>query len=201
MANVYCAYNEMVPIGELSPNPKNPNRHPQRQIEILAKIITESGWRAPITVSTRSGMIVRGHGRLMAAKHAGLDLCPVDYQDYESEEQELQDLLADNRIAELSENDAEAVESILAELHDLGADIELTGYEIEAYEDIYGDDEMQSIDFEDNGETESSMNRLKLNGRIWNISDDEAELLMEGFDRHIEETGVSYGYIRGLFND
>lgn len=88
MAEVFCAYDEMVPIGDIRPNPRNPNTHPAEQIRLLARIITENGWRAPITVSTRSGYVVRGHGRLMAARHAGLSECPVDYQEYESDEQD-----------------------------------------------------------------------------------------------------------------
>ena len=90
MPEVYCAHDEMVPTGRLKPNPRNPNTHPDEQVRLLAKIITENGWRAPITVSTRSGYVVRGHGRLMAAIYAGLDECPVDYQGYDSDEQELQ---------------------------------------------------------------------------------------------------------------
>ena len=64
---VYCAYDEEIAISELKPNPRNPNTHPKEQIELLAKIIKKTGWRSPITVSTLSGMIVKGHGRLMAA--------------------------------------------------------------------------------------------------------------------------------------
>lgn len=132
--SVHCAYDEMVPIGELRENPRNPNRHPDSQIELLAKIITETGWRAPITVSKRSGYIVRGHGRLMAARKAGLTECPVDWQDYESDEQELQDLIADNRIAELASIDGKVLGELMDELQEVGADLELAGY-IEVPED------------------------------------------------------------------
>ncbi len=68
MPEVKCAHDEMVPLEEIIPNPRNPNQHPDQQIELLAKIIAAQGWRAPITVSTRSGFIVRGHGRFAAAK-------------------------------------------------------------------------------------------------------------------------------------
>ena len=91
---VYCSHDKIVPIEEVKPNPKNPNQHPESQIEMLAKIITTQGWRAPVTVSTRSGLVVRGHGRLMAAKFAGLEFVPVDFQHYESNDAELADLLA-----------------------------------------------------------------------------------------------------------
>ena len=86
-------------------NLKNPNQHPDEQIELLAKIIERQGWRAPVTVSTRSGLVVRGHGRLMAAKLIGLGSVPVDYQHYDSEEEELADLVADNRLSELAQVD------------------------------------------------------------------------------------------------
>lgn len=135
MADVFCAHDAMVPIGELRENPRNPNQHPDSQIGLLARVIEENGWRAPITVSTRSGYVVRGHGRLMAAREAGLSECPVDYQDYESDEQELQDMLADNRIAELSEIDEAMLDRMLAELAEAGADVELAGFELPEVEE------------------------------------------------------------------
>jgi ParB-like chromosome segregation protein Spo0J len=117
----------MVPLGELKPNPRNPNVHPEKQIELLARIIEAQGWRSPITVSTRSGLIVRGHGRYEAARRLECAEAPVDFQNYTSEAEEWQDLLADNRIAELSQVD----ETILREiLHDINLDIELTGYDL-----------------------------------------------------------------------
>lgn len=140
MADVFCAYDEMVPTADIKPNPRNPNQHPESQIELLSKIIVQNGWRAPITVSTRSGYVVRGHGRLMAAKRAGLPECPVDYQDYESDEQEMQDLLADNRVAELAEIDQGMLDSLLDELDDMGADLELAGFL---------DDDEEGIEIED----------------------------------------------------
>lgn len=49
---VYCAFDEIIDVAELVPNPRNPNKHPESQIQLLAKIIKAQGWRAPITVST-----------------------------------------------------------------------------------------------------------------------------------------------------
>lgn len=123
---VYCAHDKIVPIGELKPNPKNPNEHPEEQIELLAKIIKARGWRKPITVSTRSGLIVSGHGRLLAAKAAGLSHVPVDFQHYDSEEAEMSDLLADNRLAELSEINDKMLAEIFATVHMESP--EMTGY-------------------------------------------------------------------------
>ena len=65
---VFCAHDAIVPLKDLRPNPKNPNQHPPEQIKLLASIIRATGWRGPITVSKRSGYIVKGHGRMMAAE-------------------------------------------------------------------------------------------------------------------------------------
>lgn len=126
---IHCAHDALVPIADLRPHPRNPNTHPRRQIELLADIITRQGWRAPVTVSRRSGFIVAGHGRVLAAQAAGLDVAPVDYQDFATEAAELEHLLADNRIAELAEIDEDTVRAILAEA---GLDASLTGYEGDA---------------------------------------------------------------------
>ena len=100
---VYCSHDAIVAVADLIPNPDNPNRHPAEQVKKLGAVIRGNGWRQPITVSTLSGMIVKGHGRLLAAELEELKEAPVDYQNYESEAAELADLWADNYIAELAE--------------------------------------------------------------------------------------------------
>lgn len=124
---IHCAYDELRDPASLKPNPRNPNTHPKRQIELLAKMIERQGWRAPVTVSNRSGFVVRGHGRLMAAL---LLVCrvPVDRQDYASDADEWADLVADNRIAELAEVDDAMLARLLAEIDGSGLDLDLTGY-------------------------------------------------------------------------
>lgn len=133
---VYCAYDEIVSVDQLRPNPKNPNKHPQDQIEKLGKIIRGNGWRNLITVSTRSGLIVKGHGRLLTAQLEELKEVPVEYQNYESEEAELADLTADNRIAELAEMDSKMLADIFADIDTGAIDFELSGYSEEEYKDI-----------------------------------------------------------------
>ena len=130
---VHCAHDEIADVDVLVPNPRNPNRHSDEQIRLLAKIIKHQGWRAPITVSNRSGFIVRGHGRLAAAKLLAVDLVPVDRQDYATEAEEWADLVADNRLSELNEMDGASLAELLRELDAglvevLGADMELTGF-------------------------------------------------------------------------
>ena len=125
---VFCAHDKIVAVEKLIPNPKNPNQHPDSQIQLLGRIIRQTGWRQPITVSKRSGFIVKGHGRLAAALLEGVKEAPVDYQNYTTEAEEYADLVADNRIAELSETDSKLLADILADIDTGEIPMELTGY-------------------------------------------------------------------------
>lgn len=119
---------QIVDVDSLVPNPKNNNKHPKEQIERLAKLIKYQGFRNPLVVSNRSGFVLCGHGRIEAAKMAGLKQVPVMYQDFENEAQEYAYLTSDNAIASWSELDLSMVN---AELMDLGPDfnVELLGLE------------------------------------------------------------------------
>ena len=125
---IHCSYKKLVSIADLKPNPQNPKTHPRSQIELLAKVIAQQGWRTCITVSNLSGLVVRGHGRLLAAQHLGLDKVPVDYQDYDSPELELADLLADNQCHYLSDFDMDQVREIIGQLEAEAADL-ITGFD------------------------------------------------------------------------
>ena len=133
---VFCAHDAIVATEKLVPNPKNPNKHPADQVALLGRIIEATGWRQPITVSNRSGFIVKGHGRLMAAQAAGLTAVPVDYQEYTNEAEEYADLVADNRLAELSEIDNTLLADIFKDIDTDAIPAELTGYTPEEFADI-----------------------------------------------------------------
>lgn len=125
---VFCAHDEIVEVEKLIPNPKNPNTHPDTQIQALGRIIRQTGWRQPITVSRRSGFIVKGHGRLSSALLEGLAAAPVEYQNYTSEAEEYADLVADNRIAELAEIDNKMLADIFADIDTGEIPLDLTGF-------------------------------------------------------------------------
>ena len=77
---IHCSSRERRDPAALVEHPRNPNRHPQKQIELLARIIRHQGWRNPIVISARSGFVVAGHGRLAAARQLGVYEVPVDVQ-------------------------------------------------------------------------------------------------------------------------
>ena len=171
---VHCSHDALVALDQLRPNPSNPNKHPDAQIALLAKIIKAQGWRNPIVVSNRSGLITKGHARLSAAQLLGLSTAPVDRQDYESEQQEIADMIADNRIAELSEPDASMLRELVEQLDDGSFDMDLTGFGHDALEEL-----MTAAPPEDGVDAEPQIDkadelRLKWGverGQVWELGD------------------------------
>ena len=149
---VYCRHDELADLTSLVRFPRNPNVHPPEQLRLLAKIITQQGWRNPIVVSTRSGFITKGHGRLSAAEliaaERGEYSVPVEYQDYVSEASEYADIIADNRIAELAEMDETIVADLARDVRgsDDSFDFEMFGYAPDLTSDWFSPDATGSGD-------------------------------------------------------
>ena len=164
---VYCAHDKITETATLVGNPKNPNKHPKEQITTLAKIIKYQGWRHPIVVSNRSGFVVKGHGRLMAAEELKTEYVPVDYQDYESEASEYADLMADNKIQEFSEMDIKMSADILQDIKSSGdIELEMTAFTEEALNELLSklnEGEIKEDDFD----AEPPENPISKQGDIW----------------------------------
>ena len=129
---------------------KNANQHSEDQIKRLCKLIEHNGFRDPLIISKRSGFLICGHGRLMAAKRLKLESVPVIYQDFRDEAEEYQFMVAHNAIASWSELDLSAVNT---EMLDLGPDfdIDLLGIKdfviepIEKFEPQSDEDEVPEV--------------------------------------------------------
>ena len=205
---VFCSYDEIVAIKDLKPNPKNPNQHSERQLGLLAEIIKGTGWRAPITVSKRSGLMVKGHGRRMAALQAGLQYAPVEYQEYASEAEEHADLIADNRIAELSALDDTKLMDMVETLAD--TPVELTGFTEQDLKDILealnGGEETpdDGADGEPKEQAAKEYVPFSRSGDLWHLgehrllcgsatSDEDIDRLMDGAKAQMVHTDPPYG--------
>lgn len=147
--NIKCSFTELVDLNELIPNPRNPNTHPVRQIELLAKIIKYQGWRRPITVSRRSGFIIKGHGAREAGLMIGETLAPIDYQDYENEADEWADMVADNEIAKMAENDPGMLQALMDDLEKIDFDLEMTGIDQSLWDQLEVGDKLDKDDEKD----------------------------------------------------
>ena len=117
---------QMISISDIKPNPKNMNVHTKSQIERLCRIIEYQGFRSPLVVSSRTGLLVSGHGRLEAAKKLGMGAVPVIIQDFADDDQEYAAMVSENSIASWSELDFSAINSELQNFNP-DFDIDLLG--------------------------------------------------------------------------
>lgn len=162
--SIHCSYDKLVKIDELKPHHQNRNKHPADQIDRLAKIIQYQGIRAPIKVSRRSNLITAGHGRLEAFRRLKLKEVPVNYQDYETEEQEYADLQSDNAIASWAELD---LSGINADIPNLGPDFDLDLLGIKDFV-LEPADKMAGCDEDEVPEKVEATAKL---GDIWSLGD------------------------------
>lgn len=144
---IHCAYDKLIKIKDLTPHPKNPNKHSEDQLARLAKIIEYQGIRRPVRVSRLSGYITAGHGLVLAlSRDKKCKEVPVNFQDYENEEQEYADIIADNSIASWAELD---LSSINLELPNLGPDFDIEMLGLKDFElepaDKFGDKDADAI--------------------------------------------------------
>jgi ParB-like chromosome segregation protein Spo0J len=87
------------PLSELKPSSRNARRHPRKQLRKLATSLRRYGCRTPLLIEG-DGTIIAGHGRLEAARLAGLTTLPVVLNAFGSDSDKRAYMLADNRLAE-----------------------------------------------------------------------------------------------------
>ena len=123
----YHIRDEETPLNKLKPNPKNPRKHPERLLKSLETRITTFGKVVPIIVDEDYN-IIAGHARHEVALKLGMDTFPVRVFKFTPQLAELF-MLADNKIAELSEWDDPMLAVIFEELEYVNADMELTAFD------------------------------------------------------------------------
>ena len=119
---------EMVNIEQLIPYARNSRTHSDAQVAQIAASIKEFGFTNPVLVDGE-GSIIAGHGRVLAARKLGMDTVPVIRLNYLTEAQRRAYVIADNKLALNAGWDNEMLALELAELGDLGFDVELTGFD------------------------------------------------------------------------
>jgi len=133
MSNLAIQY---VSPDRLRPYPGNARSHSRKQLKLIENSIKRFGFTNPILV-TDDFEVVAGHGRLQAAKSLGMKLVPVIPLSSLSEADKSALIIADNRIAELSNWDRDILAIEYQGLHDLHFDdIEVTGFSLGEIDNI-----------------------------------------------------------------
>nr|WP_242042081.1 ParB/Srx family N-terminal domain-containing protein [Leptolyngbya sp. FACHB-541] len=132
-----------VPIDQITPYIHNNKQHPQSQIDKLASCIIEYGFDVPIVVD-EDNVILKGHGRRMAALKLGLTEVPVIKRTDLTPAQKKACRIADNKVAE-SPWDFEALKLEMAALDEMNFDLQMTGFSLEECSSLF---DLGVIDFQ-----------------------------------------------------
>src|SRR5215831_430998 len=118
-------------IDQLTLDPGNPRRHSKKQIRQLAESIKAFGFNVPILID-RSGKIIAGHGRVLAARALGITEVPTLCLDHLSSAQARAFMIADNRLTEIATWDNPLLAQQLKDLSllDLDFSLEVTGFDL-----------------------------------------------------------------------
>src|SRR6516162_11358440 len=117
---------EMRPIASIKPYENNPRQN-DAGVDAVAASIRAFGFRQPIVVD-EDGVIIVGHTRYKAARKLGLEVVPVHVAVGMSKAEAQAYRIADNQTATLSRWDNDKLPLELAQLQELGFDLNLTGF-------------------------------------------------------------------------
>ena len=113
---------EWVGLSSIRPYGRNPRRHSETQIRLLAQSLQQYGWIRPLVVWRETGEVLVGNGIYAAAQSLGWETAPVVW--FDGDEAGARALvIADNRLGELSWWDAPVLyeiadESVLSALRE-----------------------------------------------------------------------------------
>ena len=115
-------------IERLIPYARNARTHSDEQVAQIASSIKEWGWTTPVLVDEDGG-IIAGHGRTLAAQKLKMKEVPVMVAKGWSDAKKRAYVLADNKLALNAGWDAEMLGLELAEIGELGFNLELIGFD------------------------------------------------------------------------
>jgi len=158
-------------ITRLTPYARNSRTHSDEQIGQIAASIKEWGWTTPVLVD-EDGSIIAGHGRTLAAQRLKMTEVPVMVAKGWSDAKKRAYVIADNKLAMNAGWDNEMLRLELAEIKELGFDLDLSGFSAE---------EVKALQFDDDAEAE--MPELKdgekepYQQKTFTLHDDQAEVV------------------------
>lgn len=125
-----------VDVDRLVPYANNARKHSSEQIKLIQSSLREFGFINPVIIDKNYG-IIAGHGRVIAAKKEGIKSIPCVKVEHLTEAQKKAYILADNRLAELSEWDEVLLKIEIEELEGLDFNMDLLGFDINDF--IFGE--------------------------------------------------------------
>lgn len=161
-------------ISEVKPYENNPRKIPEEAIQRVAASIREFGFKQPIVID-KNNVIIAGHTRLKAAELLGLETVPVIRADDLTPEQVKAYRLADNKVAEVTDWDMNALDKELVEILDI--DMDEFGFDIADIDPDAFDDDFTLPDGDKDGAT-----------MTFTLANEQADYIKAAIDTVIRES-------------
>lgn len=183
---------------DLIPYENNPRINDYAVKKVLESI-KEYGFTNPILVD-KDLVIIAGHTRREAAILAGLEKVPYIIKDDLTPEQVKAYRIADNKLAELSTWDEEALKAELFELQELDYPLEIMGFTEMDLKDLF--EEKEDPKTKKAKEEKTTLPMLRFGSNSVRITEDELVLLSNRYNEYVELTPeegfISWLLKRGL---
>ena len=135
-------------VSELIPYVNNSHTHSPQQVDQIAASINEWGWTIPVLVDEK-GMLIAGHGRIIAAQKLGIEQVPTMIATGWTEAQKKAYVIADNKLALNADWDGELLKLEIDNLEDMEFDVSLLGFSIDELADLSPVDAVEGLTDED----------------------------------------------------
>ena len=173
-------------ISEVKPYSNNPRKITEEAIQKVAASIREFGFKQPIIID-KNNVIIAGHTRLKAAEFLGLETVPVIRADDLTPEQVKAYRLADNKVAEATDWDMNALDKELAEILDI--DMDEFGFDIADIDPDAFDDDFTLPDGDKDGAT-----------MTFTLANEQADFIKGAIDKVIKESNAIDDEIKNFGN-
>lgn len=157
------------PLDKIKPYPNNPKTHPPEQVTLLASLLKKWGADQAIVVD-ETGVILKGHGRRLAALEAGLKTFRVIQRLGLPETEKQAMRIADNQVPLLGGWNKALIQAEISQLKLAGYDIPLLGFpetQLRAFGVSSGFDSSEDPD----AELEPSKKPVVRRGDLWVLGD------------------------------
>ena len=128
---------EQVKIDKLIPYARNSRTHSDAQVAQIAASIKEFSFTNPVLID-ETGSIIAGHGRVMAARKLAITDVPCVRLTHLTEAQKRAYIIADNKLALNGGWDDKMLAVELADLKDMGFDLDLIGFSTDEIKLLFG---------------------------------------------------------------
>ena len=190
-------------VNELIPYINNSRTHSEEQVNQICASINEFGFTNPILIDEK-GMIIAGHGRLMASKQLEMEEVPCIELKGLTEAQKKAYIIADNKMALNAGWDEELLKLELENLKELDFDLDLTGFDTSELDAILDSELEEQEIIEDEVPEVPEEPKAKL-GDIYQLgnnflmcgdstSKEDVAKLMNGVKADMVFTDPPYGY-------